>query len=101
VRGAQKHQTYLVGNLTAGSPGAMGVLRGLQMKFMQGGADAATAHLLALGALYRSIEQQAALLAYADNFQLLAYMALLCIPPVLLLRRMHKRTRGSPAAGGK
>ena len=101
VRGAQKHQTYLVGNLTAGSPGAMGVLRGLQMKFMQGGADAATAHLLALGALYRSIEQQAALLAYADNFQLLAYMALLCIPPVLLLRRMHKRTRGSPATGGK
>ena len=44
----------------------------------------------ALGALYRSVEQQSALLAYADNFRLIAILAFSCIPLLLLFRRLKK-----------
>ena len=33
------------------------------------------------------------LLAYADNFQLLGYLSLICIPPVVLLHRLNKNPR--------
>jgi hypothetical protein len=45
---------------------------------------------MALGAIYRSVQQQAALLAYADIFRLLAFLSLLCIPMVMLFERMKK-----------
>jgi hypothetical protein len=49
-----------------------------------------TAHQKALGALYRSVQQQAALLAYTDNFRLLAVLALLCLPLVMLFQKVKK-----------
>jgi len=92
VRGSQAHQTFLAANLTPSNSGAMAAAAGLEARFRMGGASAASAHQLALGALYRSIEQQASLLSYADNFALLGLLALLCLPPVLLLRRnKHQR----------
>jgi hypothetical protein len=32
-------------------------------------------------------------MAYADNFRLLGFLALICIPPVLLLHKPQKRNR--------
>jgi hypothetical protein len=52
-----------------------------------------TAQHLAMGALYRSLQQQASLMAYADNFESLAFLSMLCIPPILFLRELHKRSR--------
>ena len=72
----------------------MAALEGLQGKFMVGGASAYNAHLEALGAIYRSIQQQAALLAYADNFRLMGYLSLVCIPLVALLVRLRHRAAG-------
>ena len=46
-----------------------------------------TAQHKALGVLYRSVQQQAALMAYMDNFRLMAFLALLCVPLLLLFRR--------------
>jgi DHA2 family multidrug resistance protein len=93
VRGAQTHQNYLAANLTAGDPTTMAFVHGLQAKIHMGGASAAAAQHLALGAVYRSLQQQSSLMAYADNFQSLAFLSLLCIPPILFLRRLHKRSR--------
>jgi DHA2 family multidrug resistance protein len=93
VRNSQTHQNYLGANLTAGSPAAMGTLAGLQARFTTAGADGYTAHQEALGALYRSVQQQAAVLAYADIFRLLGYLSLLCIPLVLLLHRLRHNSR--------
>jgi DHA2 family multidrug resistance protein len=90
VRGAQVHQSYLAADASAGSPVLGGVIRGIQAKLFSQGTDAVTAHQKALGALYRIIQQQAALLAYADNFKLLAILALLCIPLVMLFKRVQK-----------
>jgi DHA2 family multidrug resistance protein len=87
VRGAQAHQNYLGANLAAGNPTVMALVQGLQAKFQAGGASASDAHQMAVGAIYRSLQQQASLLAYADNFRLLGFLALLCIPLVVLFRR--------------
>jgi DHA2 family multidrug resistance protein len=87
VRGAQAHQNYLGANLTANNPTVAGLLQGLQARFQAGGASASDAHRKAVGAIYRSLQQQASLLAYADNFRLMGFLALLCIPLVVLFRR--------------
>jgi DHA2 family multidrug resistance protein len=92
VRGAQTHQNYLAANVTSSNPTAMAALAGLQAKFMVGGASPYTAHQLALGAIYRSIQQQASLLAYADNFRMMGYLSLLCIPLLALLVRLRHRS---------
>jgi DHA2 family multidrug resistance protein len=99
VRGSQAHQNYLAADVTAGNPTAMALLQGLQAKFRLGGASANTAHLEAMGALYRSVQQQAAVLAYADNFRLLGYLSLVCIPLVLLFQRVRKQSRSSNMIG--
>ena len=93
VRGAQVHQNYLAAHVTATDPAAMAAVAGLQGKFMTGGTSAANAQQAALGAIYRSIEQQASLLAYADNFRLMGYLALACIPLLLLLTRLRGRDK--------
>ena len=90
VRGSQTHQSYLAADAGAGNPAVGGLLHGLQAKLFAAGADAYTAHQMALGAIYRSVQQQAALLAYADIFRLLAFLSLLCIPMVMLFERMKK-----------
>jgi hypothetical protein len=57
---------------------------------MLGGADSVTAQHKALGTLYQSLMQQASLLAYVDNFRLLGFLSLLCIPIALLFQRVRK-----------
>jgi len=90
VRGAQAHQNYLTANAGAGNPVTGAMVRGLQAKLFSEGADMVTAHQKALGALYRSVQQQAALMAYMDNFRLMAFLALLCVPMLLLFRQVKK-----------
>ncbi len=87
VRGSQTHQDYLGAHLGAGNPAASSAIAGLTARFIVSGADATTAHREALGALYGNLQQQAAILAYSDNFRLLGYLSLACIPLVLLLKR--------------
>ena len=62
-------------------------IQGLAAKFGMGGADAVTADREALGAVYGNLQQQASLMAYADNFRMLGYLSMLCIPLVLLMAR--------------
>jgi DHA2 family multidrug resistance protein len=90
VRGSQIHQSYLVANITAGNSGVVEILHGLQAKFSLGGTDSYTAYQKALGALYESMQRQASLLAYTDNFRLLGYLSLLCIPLAVLFHRVRR-----------
>jgi DHA2 family multidrug resistance protein len=90
MRGSQIHQNYLVANITAGNPAVMRVLHGLQTQFCIGGADPYTAHQQGLRVLYGVVQQQASLLAYADNFRLLGYVSLLCVPLAMFLHRVRK-----------
>jgi len=101
VRGMQTHQNYLGAHLTVDSPVPMMALRGLMAKFAIGGADAVTAHREALGALYGSLQQQSAVLAYADNFRLMGYLSLACVPLALLLVRPQGGAKSEAAATGE
>ncbi len=95
VRGSQIHQSYLGAHLNAGNPVAAGALQELGSRFQTGGANAVLSHREALGAVYRSLQQQAAVLAYADNFRFLGYLALGSIPLALLLKRAEPGSKSS------
>ncbi len=91
VRGSQIHQSYLIANLTATNPETSRALLGLQSRFQIAGASPNSAMLESLAALYRDVQQQAALLAYADNFRFMAFLMLLCLPMVWFFRRRRLR----------
>jgi DHA2 family multidrug resistance protein len=101
VRGTQIHQSYLAANVTAGNPAVVELLGGLQTRFYLGGADSYTAHQRALGTLYGIVQQQASLLAYGDNFRLLGFLSLLCIPLALFFHRVRKHSRSRPEVSGE
>ena len=90
VRGGQDIRVILPPTPERAILMAGGLLRGLQAHLFPQGADMVTAQQKALGALYRSVQQQAALLAYADNFRLIASLAFACIPLVLLLKKIKR-----------
>ena len=91
VRGAQAHQNYLAANASTGNPIVGAMVRGIQARLFSQGVDMVTAQHQAVGMLYRSVQQQAALMAYMDNFRLMAFLALLCAPLLLLFRRKEAR----------
>ena len=90
VRGAQAHQNDLAASAGAGNPLAAMMARGLQARLFLQGVDMVSAQHKALGALYRSLQQQSALLAYADNFRLIAILAFSCIPLLLLINKVKR-----------
>jgi DHA2 family multidrug resistance protein len=90
VRGSQTHQNFLAADVTSRNPAAMSFIHGLQARFTTAGFDPHIAHQKAVGALYGVIRQQASLLSYTDNFRLLGFLALLCVPVVLLFQRVQK-----------
>ena len=91
VRGSQRHQSYLAAHLDPSDPKTAALAAGLAAHFHTQGADAVTGHGMALGAIYRLLVQQSSLLAYADNFRMLGYLALVCLPLVLLpVRPKHQ-----------
>jgi len=101
VRGAQMHQSYMGGNLNASNPVVQNAIQGLVARFQAGGADAVLAHREAMGAMYGSLQQQAAVLAYADNFRLLGYLALGSIPLVLLMARPRRAAQAGHEVVGE
>lgn len=95
ARGVQTHQVFLGQNISIYNPRFTAALEQTTARMQQYGMDASTAQHSALGHLYRIVQQQAALLAYTDNFRLLGGMALLCIPLAALFSRVPKRTGSS------
>jgi MFS transporter, DHA2 family, multidrug resistance protein len=90
VRGTQVHQNYLGADISAGNPIATTMMHNLETKFTAEGASLANAHHQAMGFLYQSIQHQSSLLAYADNFSLLGYLALLCVPLAMFFQQVKK-----------
>jgi hypothetical protein len=51
--------------------------------------------------LYGAIQQQAALLSYADNFRMLGFLSLLCMPLAIFLHRVRKHSNDHQDAIGE
>jgi len=79
VRRAQIHQNFLAADFSA-ADAAQGMVRRLEAGFYNSGTSPYDAHHQALGVIYGVLQQQASLLAYVDNFRILAVLALVCIP---------------------
>jgi DHA2 family multidrug resistance protein len=82
ARGAQSHQAAMVSHLTPYDP-----------VFQQRLAEMMTRMpaMQAYSAIYQVLVRQATLLAYIDNFRLLAFMCLLCTPAALLFKKVRAR----------
>jgi len=75
-RAAQTHQTYLTANLTA-------------TNVVRHGASPDSAYA-SMALLYGRVQEQAALLAYMDQYRMFAYVLALLLPLVFLLKRPPK-----------
>ncbi len=91
ARREQFHQATLVSHLTPLDAGLSPTLHGLTASVVASGASGPDALAQAQGLLYGLVQKQAAMLAVADTFWMLAVVFVAMIPLVLLLRRtpMH------------
>jgi MFS transporter, DHA2 family, multidrug resistance protein len=94
ARGAQLHQATMVSHLSPYDPVYQQHLRELAAVFANRG-NPATAMQRAVGSTYETLVGQATLLAYIDNFRLLAFLCLVCVPAALLFKRI-KKGRAAP-----
>lgn len=88
-RRAQFHQARLVEGLGPTNPLLVERLEGLQKALVRAGSDPARASRQALGLVYQETVTQAQLLAYADDFRLLAFLFLVALALVPLMRRVR------------
>ena len=86
ARRQQFHQEVLVSHLTPLDGGLLPTLNGLAANLVAQGSTSADASVQAQGMLYGIVQRQAAMLAVADTFWVLAVVFLGLIPLVLCLR---------------
>ena len=95
ARREQFHQQRLVEHLSPLDPSYQSMLRSAQQMFMSKGADAAHALDQAQQMIYGMVQRQASMLAFLEDFRLLAIAFVAVIPLMFLM----KRTRGGRGAG--
>jgi DHA2 family multidrug resistance protein len=96
ARRSQFHQQVLGGQITPSSPTSQRALAQLTPYLAHQGFDRMTAMHKAGGLIYGQLQQQAALLSYADAFYLMGILSMVTIPMVFLMRtaehnRRHRR----------
>ena len=91
-RRTQFHQAQLMEHINALSATFHGRLHAVATSFLGGGSSGPGAVSQAYGMIYGSVERQAAMLAFVDNFYMLGVVFLMVIPVLLLLRRPPKGT---------
>lgn len=85
----------------AGNPVTTQRLHGLEAKLVSAGSSGHDTHAKALGLLDALVQQQSSFFAYVDNFRLLGYLALMCVPLALLFRGVKKGVRAGQEALGE
>jgi DHA2 family multidrug resistance protein len=93
ARGAQAHQAVMVSHLTPYDPAFTDRMHSLQQT-LSSQVDAVRAERQANAIIYGTLINQATLLAFANNFRWLALLCVVCIPAVLLLKRVRVRDPG-------
>jgi len=93
-RGAQVHQAAIAAHLTPYDPAFQQRMQ--QMKGAAGMLGGGGIAPQALASVYGTVLRQAMVLSFLDNFRLLAFLCLLCIPAALLFKRV--RSRAGPVA---
>ena len=97
ARGAQTHQSLMVGHLAPDNPAFVQQLAAAK-KVLGQQTDAVTATKQAYNAVYSLLDQQAHLWAFVDNFYIFGVLALAGIPLVFLLKRVNYAKKPATAA---
>jgi DHA2 family multidrug resistance protein len=84
-RGAQTHQAYMAGHVSAFDPATSLRLSAVQA-VISSYTDKVTATTQAHQLLYNQVRAQAKLWAFVDNFRLFGFLTLACLPLLLLLK---------------
>ena len=94
ARGVQVHQAAMVSHLTPYDPAFQQRMHDLTGALSPQAGPAASQQ--AYGAIYGTVVRQASVMSYIDNFRLLSFLCVLCIPMVFLFVRV-KRSKGPVA----
>jgi len=97
-RGSQVHQNFLVAHATPLSYNYRSILAGTAQNLIARGSGVAQAADQAKAILYGLIQRQAAMLAYVDDFRILAWVSLAIVPFMFLMKKMRPRKAGPSAA---
>src|SRR6266581_3781937 len=95
-RRAQFHQARLVEHVNDFSAAYHNMLNGTQVKLIAAGSTAAHAGAQAHGMIYNTIQRQAVMLAFIDNFKMLGVVFFAVIPVLLLMRKPRVPAGGVP-----
>jgi DHA2 family multidrug resistance protein len=86
-RRTQKHLSDLMSHLNSANAQFQAMLQATAQNLMAHGASSPDAQKQAYGVVQNMVQRQATVLAYIDNFQLLAYVILAMVPMVFLMKR--------------
>jgi DHA2 family multidrug resistance protein len=95
-RRAQFHQMRLTERVNDFSAAYHNMLNGLQTKLVAAGATTAHATAQAHGMVYNTIQRQAVMLAFLDNFKMLGMVFFAVIPILLLMKKPKAPAGGVP-----
>src|SRR6266481_4124008 len=95
-RRAQFHQSRLMERVNDFSAAYHNMLNGTQTKLIAAGSTAAHASAQAHGMIYGTIQRQAVMLAFIDNFKMLGVVFFAVIPILLLMRKPKAPAGGVP-----
>ena len=95
-RRAQFHQSRLMERVNDFSAAYHNTLNGMQVKLVAAGSTAAHASAQAHGMIYGTIQRQAVMLAFIDNFKMLGVIFLAVIPVLMLMRKPRVPAGGVP-----
>ncbi len=98
ARHAQAHQVALVAHATPFDAAYQQRVQALNSALGQPGGDWGQTASPALANIYHTIVTQATTMAYADVFRWLALLCLVCMPVVILLKRVKGRSPAAAAA---
>ena len=89
-RRTQLHQSQLMEHVNPLSQAYHNMVNGSQLKLMAAGSSMHDAAAQATGMVYGTVQRQAVMLAFIDNFHLLGIVFFIVIPVLMLLKRPPK-----------
>src|SRR6267143_2046116 len=95
-RRTQFHQARLMEHVNDFSAAYHNVLNGMQARLVAAGSTVAHASAQAHAMIYGTIQRQAVMLAFLDNFKMLGIIFFAVIPILLLMRKPRVPTGGVP-----
>src|SRR5580700_8700399 len=95
-RRTQFHQSRLTENANDYSAAYHNMLNGLQTKLVAAGSTAAHATAQAHGMIYNTVQRQAVMLAFIDNFKMLGVVFLAVIQVLLMMKKPRAPAGGVP-----